>query len=311
MGLVSISPVLAAQAFGLPTVFNIGDYWLADLKARTALESNPLKKQLRKTIMGLKDFGQIGASHILVNSRHLMRSYMNLGFPASSIAVIPRGIPTELIVSPSELEDRFKRKNELKLLFAGRLVTEKGPDVAIEAVAKLNKALDNYQVALDIIGPGNNAFEEQLRKQIIALGLEKQVRFLGKVPRSQLLEHYSEYDALLFTPRWEEPFGGTILEAMARGLPIIATAVGGIPELVHHHKTGLLVPSDEPEVLAEAVTALMQDPALAQRIQRTALNSVRENYSFKQVMDQTESYLKGVGSGSMLSYGEAEVDDGR
>jgi glycogen synthase len=308
MGLVSINPVLASQALGLPTVFNIGDYWLADLKARTALEPNPLKRKLRKSIIGLKDFSQIKVSHILVNSHYLLQSHKKLGFAASSIAVVQRGIPTELLISASELEDKFKRKRELKLLFAGRLVIEKGPDVAIEAVSLLARTRDDCRITLDIVGLGNNAFEQQLREQVAILNLQDQVRFLGKVPRLQLLERYSKYDALLFTSRWEEPFGGTILEAMARGLPVIATAVGGIPELVHHHKTGLLVAPDEPKILAEAVTTLIQAPALAQKVQHSALNLVREKYLFKQVMDRTESYLSEVNNSSTLTDSEGMAD---
>lgn len=295
MGNVSISPVLAAQDQGIPTVFSLGDYWLAHLKTELCLEPNPLKRRYRAAIVGLRDFGRINLKHMLVCSRSLMQSYVELGFPEQNMTVIPRGVPSHLILDISDLPNLPKNdEDKVNLIFAGRLVPEKGPDVAIAAMAHLVEEMDVRNIKLDIIGAGPDNYVRQLQNMVAALGLEERVEFAGKLEPQQLLERYAQYDALLLTPRWAEPFGGTILEAMARGLPVIATNVGGVPEIICDGENGLLVPPDEPVMLADAVKRLVQDPALAQKIRYTALNTVRENYTHERTVDQTEEYLQMV-----------------
>ncbi|GAG38405.1 unnamed protein product, partial [marine sediment metagenome] len=217
-----------------------------------------------------------------------MQSYVELGFLEQNITVIPRGIPSHLILDAIDLSSLPKAdKDEVKLIFAGRLVPEKGPDVAIEAVAHMVGEMDVCNIRLDIVGAGPDKYVRRLQNTVIALGLEERVVFLGRLEHQQLLGRYAEYDALLFTSRWVEPFPATILEAMARGLPVIATNVGSVPEIISAGQNGLLVPSDEPVILANAVKRLVQDSALAQKIRYTALNTVREKYTHERIVDQT------------------------
>lgn len=295
IGSVSISPVLAAQDLGIPTVFNLCDYWLGELKTDLCLEPNPLKRRYRAAIVGLRDFDRIDLKHILICSRSLMQSYIELSFPEQSVTVIPRGVPSHLILDTSDLPNLPKNDEDtVKLIFVGRLVPEKGPDVAIEALAHLVRDMDPRRIRLDIIGAGPDKYVGYLQNMVTALGLEERIAFVGRLEHQQLLGRYTEYDALLFTPRWAEPFGVTILEAMARGLPVIATNLGAVPEIISDGENGLLVPPDEPEIAASAVKTLVQNSALAQKIRYTALNTVRENYTHERIVDQTEEYLQMV-----------------
>lgn len=295
MGHVSISPVLAAQDQGIPTVFDLCDYWLSELKRELCLEPNWLKKRYRAAIVGLGDFGRIDLKHILVCSRSLMRSYIELDFSEQNITVIPCGVPSHLILDISDLPNLPpKNKDEVRLIFAGRLVPQKGIDVAIEALAHLVGETGIRHIRLDIIGAGQDNYVRQLQNMVIALDLEDRVQFVGKLEPQQLHERYAEYDVLLFTSRWAEPFGVTILEAMARGLPVIATNRGAASQIISDGENGLLVPPDEPVMLANAVKRLAQNPALAQKIRCTALHTVRENYTLERIVDQTEEYLETV-----------------
>jgi len=133
-----------------------------------------------------------------------------------------------------------------------------------------------------------------LHDMVIDLGLDKRVTFLGRLEHQELLVRYTEYDVLLFTSRWMEPFSVTLLEAMARGLPVIATNVGCVPEIISAGENGLLVPPDEPRAIADAVRTLLQDPALAQKIRYAGLNTVRERYAHERIVDQSEEYLQMV-----------------
>jgi len=295
MGNVPVSSVLAVQDQGIPTVFNLGGPWLAELKTELCLEPNPLKRRYRAAIVGLEDFGRIDLRHILVNSRALMQSYLELDFPEQNITVIPRGIPSHLIMDANDLSSLPSAdKDGVKLIFTGRLVPEKGPDVAIEAVAHMVRELGISDIRLDIIGTGPDENVRQLHDMVIDLGLDKRVTFLGRLEHQELLVRYTEYDVLLFTSRWMEPFSVTLLEAMARGLPVIATNVGCVPEIISAGENGLLVPPDEPRAIADAVRTLLQDPALAQKIRYAGLNTVRERYAHERIVDQSEEYLQMV-----------------
>lgn len=295
MGGISISPVLAAQDLGIPTVFRIEDYWLADLKTELSLEPNPLKRRYRAAVVGLGDFSRINLKHMLLCSRALMESCVELAFPEQNMTVIREGVPSHLLCDISDLPNLPKNTEyEVKLVFVGRLVPEKGPDVAIAAMARLVDEMDIRNIRLDIIGVGSDNYVGQLRTMVAALGLEERVEFVGKLEFQQLLERYAQYDALLFTSRWAEPFSATIPEAMARGLPVIATDCGGTPEIISDGENGLLVPPDEPAMLADAIKRLVRDRTLAQKIRYAAWNTIRGNYIHARTVDQTEEYLEMV-----------------
>ena len=244
---VSITPILAAQDQGVPTVFRLPDYWLAEMKTALGQEANPLKRWYRGLVIGMGGFGRLDTSHLLPNSRALMQVYLQAGFPADSMHLIPSGIPSALIMAPHEsLEwQRPGQNDEGRLVCAGRLADEKGLDVAIKALAHLTGVPGFGQVRLDLIGAGSPAYEAELRDLVAYLGLEARVAFVGQLDHQRLLDRYPLYDAVLVPSRWIEPFSRTVLEAMARGLPVIATNRGGTVEIILDGENGLLVPPDD------------------------------------------------------------------
>jgi glycosyltransferase involved in cell wall biosynthesis len=293
MSNVGISPVLAAQDHDIPTVFNLCDYWLANIKRKLCFQPNPLKRRYRAFIIGLKDFGQIDLTHMIMCSRFVMQSYIKLGFLEQHMTVIPRGVPSGLILDSEALSSLpAVNKDKIKLMFAGRLVSEKGIDVAIKALACLVEKENSLSIALDIFGSGPNNYVRRLRDLVTTLGLDERVKFIGQVEPQQVIGRYAEYNALLFPSRWVEPFGVTILEAMARGLPVIATNLGGVPEIISDGENGLLVPAGDPIKLANAIHRLIQNPSLAQEIRWNALNTVRERYTHEKIFNQIEEYFK-------------------
>jgi glycosyltransferase involved in cell wall biosynthesis len=295
---ITISPVLAAQDEGIPTVFNIGDYWLSRLKAELCLEPNPLKKKYRAIILGLSNFNRINLKYILVNSRSLRRKYVELGFAENNITVIPRGILSDLILDGESFLNKSKshkdQKDDVKLVFVGRLVSEKGPDVAIKALAHAIHDMDIYNIHLDIFGTGTKEYLNKLQSIVATLQLGEKVHFSGQLEHQQLLKRYQNYDMLLFTSRWDEPFSTIILEAMARGLPVIATNTGSVSEVLTDGLNGLVVPKDEPIALARAIRRMIQENGLAQKVRLAALDTTRKKFTLAQIVDEIEEYLKKV-----------------
>lgn len=290
---VGADPVLAAQQRGIPIVFNLYDYWLADLRIQLELESSWLRRSYRAVLTGFRDLHGLDSKTILVCSRSMMQTHVDLGFPEQSIHIVPLGIPAELIIDIDDLPDSHQLDGgKVRLAFAGRVVAEKGPDVAIKAMAHLVEEMGVGNSSLDVIGTGPDRYARELKELAVALGLAGRVRFVGKLEHGQLLARYAEYDALLFTSRWAEPFGMTIVEAMARGLPVIATDCGGVPDIIADGENGLLVPPNEPRAVAEATARLMHQPDLARRIRSSAVWTVRERYTLERIVSQAEEHLQ-------------------
>jgi glycosyltransferase involved in cell wall biosynthesis len=294
MGLVSISPILAAQDMGVPIVIRVPDYWLVQLRTELCEESNPIKRWYRAVFSGLGGFNRLDTRHLIMYNQEFMQSYLQAGFPRESMHVIPIGLPLDLILDNNELScfPLADQNGDFRLLYAGRLNSSKAPDVAIQALSFITGEMGIRRARLDIIGEGPEDFERKLRDLVTRLGLGERVSFVGKVDFPKLLELYTQYNALLFPSRWIEPFGRSVIEAMARGLPVVATNHGGPAEIISDGENGLLVPPDNPVAMAEAVKKLLLTPELTQRIRCNALATIRAKYSLESIVEQLEAYLE-------------------
>ncbi|MCC7161386.1 MAG: glycosyltransferase family 4 protein [Anaerolineae bacterium] len=149
----------------------------------------------------------------------------------------------------------------LVILSGGGLEHKKGVDVSIRAMARLQNTNPALAPLLLIASDGSRrAFLEQLAAQ---LGVRSRVRFIGF--RDDMPRVMSAADVLVSSSRWEG-FGMVILEAMSLGLPVVATAVGGVPELIENQESGLLVPSEDPEALADGLARVLTNPEWAARL---------------------------------------------
>jgi glycosyltransferase involved in cell wall biosynthesis len=146
-----------------------------------------------------------------------------------------------------------------RILHIGKFEHKKSQDVILRAFKRLLET--HPDCSLVLIGGFGPSLEET-RVLIAELGLQKQVEMHVNVPHDQLPEFMSRAD-LFILPSRSEPFGIVLLEAGAAGLPVIATRVGGIPELLEHERTGLLIAPDSMEELERAMRRLIENPELA------------------------------------------------
>ncbi|HEV2165666.1 MAG TPA: glycosyltransferase family 4 protein [Thermoplasmata archaeon] len=147
------------------------------------------------------------------------------------------------------------------VLYVGRLyLAQKGLDVLLRAVARLPSEL---RPDLRLVGEDWGGLD-RLVALARHLGLEDRVRLLGGLPRAQVLREYGAADLFVLPSRFDS-FPVVLLEAMAAGLPILATRVGGVPEVVSDGSNGLLVPAGDPVRLADAMEALLRDGPLCRR----------------------------------------------
>ena len=137
-----------------------------------------------------------------------------------------------------------------RILFAGRLVPEKGVDVAIDAFAAIASRFPNARLVI----AGDGTIRQSLEQRAIDLGIGSRVDFVGWVDPEKMPALINSSTIVVMPSRWEEPFGLVALQAGQMARPIIATRVGGLPAVVLHEQTGLLIEKDDTAGLAKALT---------------------------------------------------------
>ena len=210
--------------------------------------------------------------------------------PDLKIDVVPNGIEAELF-SPAQSTASANPNGRLKIISVSRLLERKGLHHLIEAIAKPNP----LPVTLEIVGTGS--YESELRKHCTDLGLDDHVRFLGFIRREKLPDLYRSAD-LFALPSQTESFGLVFAEAMACGLPVVATTVGGIPELVRHEIDGLLTAPASPDEVRSALQRLIHSPGERLSMGRSARLRIEEKYTWSSITRQYLSHYDEILSGS-------------
>jgi glycosyltransferase involved in cell wall biosynthesis len=166
----------------------------------------------------------------------------------------------------------------VRIGIVGRLAKWKGQHVFLEAAGKVLKAGHNAEFV--IVGAplfGEENYEEGLRRQARELGISSRVRFLGFI--RDVPQVMRGLDILVHASITGEPFGQVITEGMAAGKPVIATRGGGVPEIITHDETGLLVPMGDSDALAAELISLLDNPGKCQRLAKAGHEHVRRNFT--------------------------------
>jgi len=207
------------------------------------------------------------------------------GAPLSKFVIIPHGADTELF-SPVGQSHQPDATQEGQILYLSSLAHRKGIDVLLEAVGLLQSR--GVKASLTAIGE-NGDWGAEARHFVHRQGLTN-VEFLGPVPHDELPKHLGACQVFCVPARFQG-FGRVYVEAMAAGKPIVATTVGGIPEVVMDGETGLLVKPGDPVALAEALERVLIDRDLAQRLGTQGQRMAQERYSNQAVAEQYEKAL--------------------
>lgn len=203
------------------------------------------------------------------------------GFPADCIARIPNGVdPIRFAPAsdPAAIRAEIGVGAET-VLFLGRLDAQKGLDVLLRAWDHVVGRRPTARLLLAGEGPARGALEAHTRDR----GLDKGVRFLGGRPDPEALLQASQIFVL---PSRSEGMSNALLEAMATGLPCVASHIGGNTDLIEHGVTGLLTPPGDAATLAEVVSALFEDRALRERLGAAARGLILERYAMDRVIRQ-------------------------
>lgn len=215
----------------------------------------------------LLSYGFKHAAKVQVLSHFLATWAKQMGYKGH-VEVIGNGVEVEKFENHAPKE----KGQETILITVSRLVKKNGVGDIITALKFLPE-----HVRLQVIGGGELGLS--LREQVRELGLESRVEFLGSMPNHEIIKYLHKAD-IFIRPSLSEGFGISFIEAMAAGLPVIATPVGGIPDFLKDGGTGLFCQPEDPVGIARTVQRLINDESLRERIQSTALKMVKEKYDW-------------------------------
>ncbi|MFF0232046.1 glycosyltransferase [Micromonospora sp. NPDC005254] len=215
---------------------------------------------------------------VVAQCRDEVGELVRMGVPRSRMTVVPSGVNLASFAPLGPVADR--EPGRARILTVGRLVERKGFQTVVRAMALVPDA-----ECVVVGGPPEGLLEtdpyaRRLRALAESCGVADRVHLVGAVPREEMGRWYRSADLLVAAP-WYEPFGLTPLEAMACGVPVVGTAVGGIRDTVVDGTTGDLVPARDPNALAAAIQRLFDDRIRRFRYATAARERARSRYSWE------------------------------
>jgi glycosyltransferase involved in cell wall biosynthesis len=175
------------------------------------------------------------------------------------------------------------------VLTVAKLYERKGLDVLLKAIRTLGHSASGYRFIIAGDGPE----ESRLKSLAHDLGIHGSVMFLGEVPNQDIPALFQDCEFCVLPSR-SEPFGIVLLEAMTFGKAIVATRVGGIPEFISDEVTGLLVPANDSDALADAIIKLIRQPELRIRLAKNGLASVEHSYDYRTLIERYASLFQNL-----------------
>jgi len=215
----------------------------------------------------------------------------DFGVPHEKIRLIPRGVDLEEFRCDP---DRAAGSAEIVVGLVGRLTPIKGHPLFLKAMARVARVYP--KVKIQIIGDASKPqYKDELLTLTRNLGLEHVVQFLGT--RYDIPELLSKMTVLVAPSVGEEAFGRVVIEAGACGVPVVATRMGGLVDILEHEKDGLLVGSDDPRILADSVLRYLKDPDFARNMAAALRKKVEIEFPLEKMFEKTvkvyEETLKG------------------
>jgi len=210
------------------------------------------------------------------------RTLIASGLEPKKVVVIPHGVRRSPL--KTGLREKLGIGDKMLVLTVARFVKQKGHAYLIQAIPRITK---RHDVHFLMIGSQTTNLRElvALSKQ---LGVESHVTFMASASSDDVAAAYHESDVFVL-PSLYESFGIAALEAMAAGMPVLATRVGGVPEIVEDMRTGILVRPADPAALAERIEALLGNSELRSELGNAAREVASDRYQWKEIAERTQN----------------------
>ncbi len=222
---------------------------------------------------------KLEGARFCVTCTRLNHEYLTSLAPGARVRLVYHGLDRRVFAPPARFgsgRDGSDPGDPVRLLCVGRFLPKKGFDVLLRAAALLRP-----HVVLSLVGYGPE--ERRLRSLAQELGIEERLRWLGQVDQPAVRALYREHDLFVLSPRIapdgdRDGLPNVLVEALSQGLPVVATRVSAVAEIVEEGVNGRLVPPEDPTALAAALTDLIQDPAARLRLGAAGLRQVAEGW---------------------------------
>ncbi|MGC4888621.1 glycosyltransferase [Micromonospora sp. DT227] len=272
-----LAGLAAARRTGVPIVQTYHALGTVKRRHQGALDTSPPGRVDHERELGR------AVDRVVAQCQDEVAELVRLGVPRSRMTVVPSGVNLSTFDPLGPVADADGGR--ARILTVGRLVERKGFQDVIRATALVPDA-----ECVVVGGPPAGLLETdpyamRLRALARSLGIADRVRLVGAVPREEMGRWYRSADVLVAAP-WYEPFGLTPLEAMACGVPVIGTAVGGLIDTVVPGRTGDLVPARDPAALGAAIRGLLGDRIRRFAYATAALERARTRYSWATAADR-------------------------
>ena len=286
--MASAAPLLAVRDTPCPVIAQTMDKWLVYCLLNWELVVEPIGPLQKLFVRGVRESIQrflarkVRLDGIATVSDFIRKYYVQAGFSPEKIESVYLGYD-DAVFRPGSSHQLHE---PVRLMFAGSLWKGKGPQIIVKALRTLNQRDELPGFQLDIFGEGTERFEKYLRSVIKEAGATQQVFLHGFVPWQELVKAMHRSDIFVFSSIWDEPFATIPLQAAGCGLPIVATRAGGTPEGFRDEETALLIPPGDAVAMADAISRLVRDDELRERIGKNAARAARQRWTFEAYVDR-------------------------
>lgn len=294
-------PAFAEELLPGRVVYYIGDYWLTlpsqfenywNAPARNPLTGLPklFLRPFARRILSQEPHPVLNVEHALFPSAFMREELRRKGVSPKNTKIIYGAIDTQPYLGPRA----GRQGGGISLLYIGRVTHEKGVHTAVEAVAQLVHVLGLTDLKLTIVGDGDTDYVSRLHQLVNEKNIASFVGFLPAQPKEVLPTLYHRSDIFLFTSIWAEPFGRVIVEAMASGVVVVGTAVGGAAEILIDGENAVTFTADDPASLASQLKRLIESPDLRERLAQSARRTASDKFDLRRMTEEIESYLQDI-----------------
>ena len=209
--------------------------------------------------------------------------------PDTEVTVIPFGSSISSVLDSDISSDRFIIRKKIKeILFVGRLVERKGVIYLIKAFRNI---LERYKEPIRLVIVGDGPERNNLEQESYTLGIEQNVKFTGFISDNILSDYYNSADifvlpAIIDSHGDTEGLGVVLIEAMLRGIPVVASNVGGIVDIVKNNRTGILVNEKDIDQLANAIIELLENKKRAKHLSDNAIEYLKNKFSWDYIVQK-------------------------
>ncbi|WP_231590554.1 glycosyltransferase family 4 protein [Methanosarcina siciliae] len=254
------------------SVLKITDLFSLATKFQAKYISYPLEKKLMKN-----------SSAVTAVSSTVSKNLEDYGLKAEDIKLIYNGVDQNIFFpSVTKPEEKY-------ILYTGRISYGKGLIELIDCAKEVCKIREDVNFIL----AGDGPLLPNLKKKIIYMNLQNRVKFLGRVNRNTIIDLYQNATIFAF-PSYYEGLPGSLLEAMACKLPIVATKVPGNMELIEHNRNGILISPKDSSAISKAIMDLLDDSSKREILGKNARKTIEDKFTWDVVSNRILSYYSSV-----------------